>query len=289
MASRWFHRTRARINTMEDTIATSTTYSPTSFIYGVTAKQFIPLECFDFTVVRESQLIVFYCLFQWLSTLFTALGDVPVDNCLLRPHDAPGHSTFGKQRGGVEVLMATPEPGIQSAVVDLYDFLPKTTNAVVNNFRLSVTRTLSLAILEYPLPYSVHLLDCHVLPSVLLGGRVPDRVEGQGCDHIHLQNKTKTSVKTKRWRFENYTKVLKKAGRSNFEWLDQPKLVTLNYAFCGEEKPAPATPCLADLYAPRHCPKPLGECPLSHFTLHQVLEPSQMIFCASDGQAKMNE
>ncbi|POM62898.1 hypothetical protein PHPALM_27904 [Phytophthora palmivora] len=52
--------------------------------------------------------------FQWLSTLFRTLGDVPVGNYLLRQHDAAGQSTFGKKRGGVEVLMATFEPGIES-------------------------------------------------------------------------------------------------------------------------------------------------------------------------------
>ncbi|POM62569.1 hypothetical protein PHPALM_28260, partial [Phytophthora palmivora] len=256
----------ARVNPKEDTIASWRTYSPSSLIYGDASQQSLPLECFD----PSSK-------FQWLSTLFTALGDVPVGNYLLRPHDAPGQSTFGKKRGGVEVLMATSEPGIESAEVDLYDFLPKSSEDQTQSLTISDSKVLRHSVLPSwnlrdRIPYT-YQTGMYCLPF-FLEGVCPTVSKGESCDHIHLRLseqkvKTKTSVKTKRWRFENYTKVLKKAARSNFEWLDQPKLVTLNYAFCGEEKPAPATPSLADLYAPRHCRKPPAECPLPHFTLHQ--------------------
>lgn len=82
----------------------------------------------------------------------------------------------------------------------------------------------------------------------------------------------KKPAKAKRWKFENYTEVLKKAARENFEMLNRPVQVTLSYAFCGEENAPPSAPTIADLYAPMRCPKPPGECQLPHFTLHQVLE-----------------
>ncbi|KAJ8576939.1 hypothetical protein ON010_g2264 [Phytophthora cinnamomi] len=241
----------ARVNPKKDVITSWTTYSPSSLIYGDKTQQTVPLECFDPAAK-----------FQWLSILFTALRDVPVGNYLLRPHDAFGSSTFGKRRGGVEVLLATTERGVEKSAVDLYGFMPRRTNGAAALLPTSDSM---------PPAYSV-------LPSWNLRDRIPYTYQtGERCEHMHLRlleqiGGPKKSVKAKRWKFENYTKVLKKAARENFEMLNRPVLVTLSYAFCGEENAPPSAPTTTDLYTQMCCPKPPGECQLPHFTLHQILE-----------------
>ncbi|KAL4171593.1 hypothetical protein KRP22_009685 [Phytophthora ramorum] len=257
----------ARVNPKKDVVTSWTTYSPTSLIYG--DKQSLPLECFD----PASK-------FQWLSTLFTALGDVPVGNYVLRPQDAVGPSTFGKRRDGVEVLMATTEPGLETPVVDLYSFMPKTNAPDEGQAAALLPSDPACSVLPAwnlrdRIPYTFQT-GTYCLPF-FLEGMCPNISKGESCDHIHLRLPkqhagSKSSVKTKRWKFENYTKVLKKATRTNFEVLSRPTRVTLNYAFCGEEKAPPSDPSTASLYAQAHCPKPPGQCLLPHFTLHQILE-----------------
>jgi hypothetical protein len=101
--------------------------------------------------------------------------------------------------------------------------------------------------------------------------------EGESCEHLHLRLPeqivgAKKAARAKRWRFENYTKVLKKAARTNFDVLSRPKPITLSYAFCDEDKASPAVAAIADLYTGVHCAKPSSQCSLAHFTLHQILE-----------------
>uniref|UniRef100_H3GEH9 Little elongation complex subunit 2 C-terminal domain-containing protein n=1 Tax=Phytophthora ramorum TaxID=164328 RepID=H3GEH9_PHYRM len=257
----------ARVNPKKEVVTSWTTYSPASLIYG--DKQSLPLECFD----PASK-------FQWLSTLFTALGDVPVGNYVLRPQDAVGPSTFGKRRDGVEVLMATTEPGLETPVVDLYSFMPKTNAPDEGQAAALLPSDPACSVLPAwnlrdRIPYTFQT-GTYCLPF-FLEGMCPNISKGESCDHIHLRLPkqhagSKSSVKTKRWKFENYTKVLKKATRTNFEVLSRPTRVTLNYAFCGEEKAPPSDPSTASLYAQAHCPKPPGQCLLPHFTLHQILE-----------------
>ncbi|KAG7377433.1 hypothetical protein PHYPSEUDO_011647 [Phytophthora pseudosyringae] len=258
----------ARVNPKKDTVTSWTTYSPASLIYGDNAKQSLPLECFDPSLK-----------FQWLSTLFTALGDVPVGSYLLRPHDGCGQSTFGKKRGGVEILMATAEPGAEAPVVDLYSFMPETASkgpaptSTTSDFKSPASLVLPSWNLRDRIPYTFQT-GTYCVPF-FLDGMCPNVAKGESCEHIHLRLPEQHAGakhkpgKAKRWSFENYTKVLKKAARANFEVLNRPVRVTLNYAFCGEDK---APPKSADVYAPVHCSKPRGECSLPHFTLHQILE-----------------
>ncbi|KAL3670317.1 hypothetical protein V7S43_004628 [Phytophthora oleae] len=251
-----------RVNPRKDAVTSWKTYSPTSLLFGDNALS-LPLECFDPSLK-----------FQWLSTLFSALGDVPVGNYLLRARDGNGQSTFGRKRGGVEVLMATESP-----VVDLYSFMPKT----APQGPASVVSTPNMPPIDPVLP-SWNLRDripytfqtgMYCVPF-FLEGTCPNVSKEGSCDHMHLRvpepcTRSK-KAKVKRWKFENYTKVLKKATRTNFEVLDCPVEVTLNYAFCGEDKVPPTSPTIADLHAPVHCSKPPGGCLLPHFTLHQILE-----------------
>ncbi|OWZ02560.1 hypothetical protein PHMEG_00025858 [Phytophthora megakarya] len=259
----------ARVNPKDDTVTSWRTYSPASLIYGDST--LLSLERFDPAAK-----------FQWLSMLFTALGDVPVGNYLLRPHDTQGPSTFGKKRGGVEVLMAAAaaETATETSAVDLYSFLPKPASEEQTP-ALTPSDVISLGYSVLPswnlrdrVPYTFQT-GMYCLPF-FLNGLCTNVSKGDSCEYIHLrlpkQKVSNSSAKTKRWRFENYTKVLKKAARSNFEFLNQPQLVTLNYAFCGEDKDPPASRSLDNLYAPRHCRKPSGQCSLPHFTLHQILE-----------------
>ncbi|KAE8906406.1 hypothetical protein PF005_g11683 [Phytophthora fragariae] len=260
----------ARVNPKKNIITSWTTYSPASLIYGDKNQQTLPLESFD----PASK-------FQWLSTLFTALSDIPVGNYLLRPHDANGSSTFGKRRGGAEVLMATAEPGIETPAIDLYGFMPRRTNGAAAAV-LPMSDAMPPAYSVLPswnlrdrIPYTFQT-GMYCAPF-FLEGQCPQISRGESCEHIHLRllervAGSKAPGKARRWKFDNYTKVLKKAARANFEMLNRPVPVTLNYAFCGEENAPPSDPTAADLYAHMRCPKPPGECQLPHFTLHQILE-----------------
>ncbi|KAI9992669.1 hypothetical protein PInf_014536 [Phytophthora infestans] len=261
----------ARVDPKNDAVTSWKNYSPASLVYGDSAQQSLPLEYFDPSVK-----------FQWLATLFATLGDVPVGNYLLRPQDGYGQSTFGKKRGGVEVLMAAAEAATESTVVDLYSFMP-TTASTEPASALSTPDVVSTVCPVLPswnlrdrIPYT-YQTGMYCLPF-FLEGMCPSVSKGEGCDlaHLRLPEQQTASLKkpgkAKRWGFENYTKVLKKATRANFEILNRPKWVTLHYAFCGEDKTPPAVSSVTDVHAPVHCFKPPGGCSLPHFTLHQILE-----------------
>ncbi|KAG3164562.1 hypothetical protein PC128_g20113 [Phytophthora cactorum] len=261
----------ARVNPKNDAVTSWKTYSPASLIYGDSAQQSPPLECFYPSLK-----------FQWLSTLFATLGDIPVGNYLLRPQDGYGQSTFGKKRGGVEVLMTADESATDSPVVDLYSFMPKTASPeqahtlTTPDVVSSTCTVLPSWNLRDRIPYT-YQTGMYCLPF-FLEGMCPNVSKGESCDLAHLRlpeqqtASSKKPVKAKRWGFENYTNVLKKATRANFEILNRPKWVTLNYAFCGEEKAPSAVSNITDVHAPVHCAKPTGQCSLPHFTLHQILE-----------------
>ncbi|ETL36260.1 hypothetical protein L916_11736, partial [Phytophthora nicotianae] len=260
----------ARVNPKNDTITSWKTHSPASLIYGDSAQQSLPLEYFDPSLK-----------FQWLSTLFATLGDIPVGNYLLQPQDGYGQSTFGKKRGGIEVLMASTELANDSPI-DLYSFMPKTASTqqapslTTPDVVASACTVLPSWNLRDRIPYT-YQTGMYCLPF-FLEGICSTVSKGECCDLAHLRlpeqqtGSLKKPVRAKRWGFENYTKVLKKATRANFEILTRPKWVTLNYAFCGEDKPPPDVSSITDVHAPVHCSKPLGQCSLPHFTLHQILE-----------------
>ncbi|KAF1788856.1 hypothetical protein GQ600_16549 [Phytophthora cactorum] len=203
-------------------------------------------------------------------------------NYLLRPQDGYGQSTFGKKRGGVEVLMTGDESATDSPVVDLYSFMPKTASPeqahtlTTPDVVSSTCTVLPSWNLRDRIPYT-YQTGMYCLPF-FLEGMCPNVSKGESCDLAHLRlpeqqtASSKKPVKAKRWGFENYTNVLKKATRANFEILNRPKWVTLNYAFCGEEKAPSAVSSITDVHAPVHCAKPTGQCSLPHFTLHQILE-----------------
>ncbi|KAI9992887.1 hypothetical protein PInf_014825 [Phytophthora infestans] len=236
----------ARVDPKNDAVTSWKNYSPASLVYGDSAQQSLPLEYFDPSVK-----------FQWLATLFATLGDVPVGNYLLRPQDGYGQSTFGKKRGGVEVLMAAAEAATESSVVDLYSFMP-TTASTEPASALSTPDVVSTVCPVLPswnlrdrIPYT-HQTGMYCLPF-FLEGMCPSVSKGEGCDlaHLRLPEQQTASLKkpgkAKRWGFENYTKVLKKATRANFEILNRPKWVTLHYAFCGEDKTPPAVSSVTDI------------------------------------------
>ncbi|KAG6957958.1 hypothetical protein JG688_00010733, partial [Phytophthora aleatoria] len=195
--------------------------------------------------------------FQWLSTLFATLGDIPVGNYLLRPQDGYGQSTFGKKRGGAEVLMTADESATDSPVVDLYSFMPKTASPeqahtlTTPDVVSSTCTVLPSWNLRDRIPYT-YQTGMYCLPF-FLEGMCPNVSKGESCDLAHLRlpeqqtASSKKPVKAKRWGFENYTNVLKKATRANFEILNRPKWVTLNYAFCGEEKAPSAVSSITDI------------------------------------------
>ncbi|GMF47591.1 unnamed protein product [Phytophthora fragariaefolia] len=256
----------ARVNPKKDVVTSWKIYSPASLIHGEKTQQTVPLD----TTSK----------FRRLSKLFAAISDVPVGSYLLRPHDSHGSSTFGKKRGGVEVLMATAEPGIETEVIDLNSFMPRRADGSaasqpIHDSILPVYPVLPSWNLRDRIPYTYQTgMYCALF---FLEGKCPQISRGENCEHIHLRlveqsGGIKKVVKAKRWKFENYTKVLKKAARSNFEMLNRPVLVTLSYAFCGEENAPVSTPSATDLQTQVRCSRSAGECTLPHFTLHQILE-----------------
>ncbi|TDH70072.1 hypothetical protein CCR75_006768 [Bremia lactucae] len=257
----------ARVHPDANAITSFKTYSPASLIYGEHTDQVLPLELFNPS-----------CKFQWLSTLFSTLGELPVGNYLLRPRDGYGSSTFGKKRGGIDVLMATTEPMKHNVpVVDLYSFMPKSVTAgTTMDLKACPTSILPSWNLPDRIPYTFQT-GTYCL-SFFLNGECSTLSSGKSCDLVHLRLKehpassSKRLVRMKRWNFENYTEVLKTATRSNSKVLIRPKRVTLPLTFCGEKNRPPTAPSLADVYAPVHCNKRPDACSLPHFTLHQILE-----------------
>ncbi|CAH0492413.1 unnamed protein product [Peronospora farinosa] len=250
----------ARVNPKRDIVSSWKTYSPTSLIFGDKSEQCLPPECFD----PSSK-------FEWLSMLFAGLVDLPVGNYLLRPKDACGPSTFGKQRDGVEILMATTEPGVETSAIDLYSFMPKTSDdgvAVSSN----IPPVLPAWNLCDRIPYTFRT-GMYCLPF-LLDGVCPSVSMDKNCEHVHLHlPEQRGSRKTKRWRFDNYTNLLKKTtATTKSKVMKYPKRVTLKSGFCGEDKTPPLVITTTNLYTPVHCSKRPSECSLPHLTLHQILE-----------------
>uniref|UniRef100_M4BCE0 Uncharacterized protein n=1 Tax=Hyaloperonospora arabidopsidis (strain Emoy2) TaxID=559515 RepID=M4BCE0_HYAAE len=246
----------ARVNPMKGVVSSWQTYSPESLIYG-------------------------------------DKSDLPVGKYLLKPQDTIGPSTFGRRRGGVQVLMATANFGSEETpVVDLYSFMPKTMTDDDNgddDGALAATATVSRSKPIFStlpawnrydrIPYT-YQTGMYCVPF-FLEGRCPNVFKDTHCGHLHLRlakqspRTTMHHAKSKRMCFDNYTKVLKKATtRNQFELLNQPQRVMLNYAFCGEEtvREAEKVTTIASLSASIHCSKIQSECKLPHLTLHQVLE-----------------
>ena len=200
--------------------------------------------------------------------------DLPVGNYLLRPKDACGLSTFGKRRDGVEVLMATAEPGVETSAIDLYSFMPKASDdGVVAS--LNTVSVLPAWNLSDRIPYTFQT-GMYCLPF-LLDGICPTVAMNKNCEYVHLrlpeQRGSKQPMKTKQWRFDNYTNMLKQtSANTKSKVLKHAMWVTLKSGFCGEDKAPPSVITTTDLYAPVHCPKRPSECSLPHLTLHQIFE-----------------
>ncbi|CAI5734830.1 unnamed protein product [Peronospora destructor] len=253
----------ARVNPKRDVVSSWKTYSPTSLIFGDKSEQCLPPEYFDPSAK-----------FEWLSMLFAGLVNLPVGSYLLRPNDARGQSTFAKRRGGVEVLMATAEPEVDTSAIDLYSFMPKTSNDRVADSS-NTPSVLPAWNLCDRIPYTFRT-GMYCLPF-LLDGVCPSVSMDENCEHVHLrlpeQRELKKPMKTKRWRFDNYTNMLKKmTANTKLKVLKCSKWVTLKSTFCGEDKSPPRVITTTNLYTPVHCPKRPSECSLPHLTLHQILE-----------------
>ncbi|CAH0474165.1 unnamed protein product [Peronospora belbahrii] len=252
-----------RVNPTKDTVSSWKTYLPASLIFGDKKDQCVPLELFD----PSSK-------FKWLSMLFTGLVDLPVGNYLLRPKDACRPSTFEKRSSAIEVLMATAEPVAETGAIDLYSFMPKTRADGVATSS-NATSVLPAWTLYDRIPYTFQT-GMYCVPF-FLDGVCPNVSQDETCDYIHLrlseQRGSKELMKAKRWSFDHYTVMLKKASTHTkpHVW-SRPRRALLKYAFCGEDKAPPVPLTASDLYTRLHCLKCSDECSLPHLTLHQILE-----------------
>ncbi|RLN85285.1 hypothetical protein BBJ28_00002762 [Nothophytophthora sp. Chile5] len=270
----------ARFNPKTGVVSAWETHSLTSLAYGDDTHQTLPLECFDcgvFLLCSDSPM----AKFQWMTNLFAALADVPVGNYLLRLR-GERIGTSRRERGLLEVLMATGEPvggsasdESSSAVVDLHQYVTDNNKQSPTNPLLDSEFVPPAWNLPGRIPYTFHT-GTYCQPF-FLDGVCPRVADGEDCECMHLRllqrGSARKSAKTGGcWRFENYSKVLKEAARTNFEVMKQPVNVTPDFAFCVDARAPPPSASLASLHARTYCAKPANECNLPHLTLHDVLE-----------------